>query len=215
MAIEGLNEELAPQFADYDDVNALAQAFVDLSGKTWRDDLGDLAGHDKVKEAKLAEIVKGFIDAPEPRSVPESPEQYKLPENFKIKGFRKFAHEAKLTQEDVDNILKFNSNHVKSLNEAAKQQRAEGVESLKKEWGEDFDTNKKLATLAVGYFDDEGKSLSTFLKDTGASKNPVVMKLFHKIGGFLKEDGYIKSSDFTSTPKGKSLAERLYPDHGK
>jgi len=212
MTIEGISEELAEQVKDFDDVNALAQAFVEVKGKSWRDDLGDLSNHEKIKEAKLADIVKGFVEAPQPRQIPESPEQYKLPETFKIEGFRKFAHEAGFTQEDVDKILKFNAGHVEKLTEATKAKRAEALDGLKKEWGDSYETNQKLATLAVGYFDDDEKSLSSFLKSTGASKEPVVLKLFNKIGEFLKEDGYIKTDDHTTNPKGKSLAERLYPN---
>jgi hypothetical protein len=212
----GFKEDLG-EFADkveFENPQDLAKAYVDLSSKTWLDDLGDLKDHEKLKDAKLEDVVKGYIEAPSAREIPEKPEDYKIPEGFKVKGFRKFAHETGLTQAEVDKVLEFNQGKVKAAMEKAQELQAAEEAELKKEWGDDVEKNTKISEDAIAFFDDENNTLKTFLENSKASGRLVVKKLFHKIGTMLKEDGYLKSEDNTKGTK-KTLADRLYPNHGK
>lgn len=194
----------------FDSVNDLADAYV--KGLDWRSGLGDLGSHEKLKDiSELKAVVEAYVNAPEKREVPE---KYTIPENFKVEGFENFVKEAGFTQKDVDAIVKFNSDHVKTLSEKALTEQNNRLNELKTEWGDSYDDNVKLAKLAVKQFDDDDGSFAKMLKSSRAGNEPVVIKFFSSLGGMLKEDGYLKSEDNTGGTK-KSIAERLYPNQGK
>lgn len=187
----------------------LAQAYIDMSGKTWKTEIGDLATHEKLTDKDLSTIVKGYIEAPEARVVPENPDGYVLPEDFKVAGFKEFAHKAGFTQADIDGLVEFNkANNAKRVADANAKAETE-LAALKGEWGDKYEENQKIASMALAHLD-TNKQVQTLLKATGASKVPAIMKLFYQMGKILKEDGFIKSENPGVKP-GKTVASRLYP----
>ena len=79
-----------------------------------------------------------------------------------------------------------------ALDFVAKEQEA-GINALKLEWGNKYDENATVAQQAFKQFaptEDEAK----YLKDTGLAADPVLMRMFHRVGRAISED-YISTGD--------------------
>lgn len=178
----------------------------------WRDQLGEFASHERVRGFKsLKEMAEAYVSSPTPPQLPESHEGYTLPEKTKIEGLRKMAYSNKLTQEQLNGVLKFNEDITKKAVETINEQRRNAISSLKKDWGDDYEANIKDAQLALKSLDTDGE-MTKFLKTSGMSDDPRIAKFLHKIGGTMKEGGYI-GSDGNIKKKPKSPASRIFPNH--
>lgn len=125
--------------------------------------------------------------------VPEKPEAYQLtipdghPVNAElVSQFQKWAHEAGLSQ---DQAAKIGQNYIAA--EAAimaQMQKAdnEAQTVIKTEWGDKFDANLAVAQKAVVQFctAEEQK----FLEESRLGNNPVLVRMFHRIGQAMSED---------------------------
>lgn len=193
--------------ANTNDDNAGSSAPVN-----WKDQLGDLANHDRVKGfSSIKELVQAYANQPVPPSIPESSDGYTLPEKIKVKGLRKMAHENKLSQKQLDGILSFNEQSTKKAIEEMNEQRKSAIASLRKDWGDDYDSNMKSAQQALKSLD-QNNEMSKFLATTGMADDPRVAKFLHRIGSTMGEGGFI-GSDGNVKKKAKSKAERIFPNH--
>lgn len=179
----------------------------------WRQGLGELAGHDRIVGFKSTkELAEAYVNSPKPRKLPASVDEYKVPEEVKIKGLRSMALANKISQDQLDGILKFNRDLSSKTLQSRQEQHTKDVKALKDEWGDKYDSNLKLAKKALKQYDSEDESVSKLLKAANMSDNPSVMRFMHKLGKALGEDTFVESSG--NVKKGKaSLAERLFPNH--
>ncbi len=74
---------------------------------------------------------------------------------------------------------------------------------LKKDWGNDYEDNRKAMTRAYVALVGDDKDLASALDRTGASINPAVAEVFSRIGKSIREDGSIVSNR-TSGPSQRS-----------
>ena len=184
----------------------------DNAQNDWKEALGDLASDERFKGFNtVKELADAYAKAPKPRKLPNSPEEYTVPENVKVKGLRAMAHSNRLSQKQLDGILEYNNRITSNAQEAIKNQQAAAVAQLKEEWGDKYEENIAKAKKAVSHFDKDGE-LTEFLQKTRAGDNPKVLRFMHKLGKSLDEDGFMKGDDNVRKPS-KSLAERMFPNH--
>lgn len=130
-------------------------------------------------------------------AVPEKADAYTFqgPEGIPVDDtvlsrVKEIALAGKLTQEQfaaiMPRIVELDAGRVASMREAYEKTRAEGVASLKKEWGKDFAGNVALAQNAVRVFGKE--ALGDLFNATGIGDHPLIVKCFHNIGKALAED---------------------------
>lgn len=180
---------------------------------SWKDQLGDLANHDRVKNlGSIRAMAEALVSTPTPPTLPETSDGYTLPEKIKVKGLRKMAHENQLTQKQLDGILSFNEGVTKSALEEASKKKADAVATLKSEWGDDYENNLNKAKQTLKSIDNKDREMAKLLTTTGMADDPRVAKFLHKLSGTLQEGGFV-NSEGNIKKKPSSLAERMFPNH--
>ena len=139
--------------------------------------------------------------------VPESADGYKyalpndLPEAVTeaitpdaLKADLEMAHELGFSQAQVEKMMGFRVDQLVAASEALdtslERAREQSVETLRKEWGDDFKVNSKLAVRAAEEFG--GSEFVDFLAKTMVhgeqlANNPVIVKAFASIGRRMME----------------------------
>lgn len=192
-------------------ITDLANAYV--TPKDWKQELGDLGTHEKLSNmGSVKELAEAVVNAPAAIKLPEKVEDYKLPNGDHIKGLRTMALNNKLSQSQLDGVLKFNNDATRTAMAGIKAKQQESIKKLKEEWGDKYNENIRLAQRAFQHFDDETGTMKKYLTESRAGDNPTVLKFMNNVGKMLKEDGYLKSDDRTDN-KNKSVASRLFPNH--
>lgn len=181
----------------------------------WRQGLGELAGHDRIVGFSSAkELAEAYINSPKPLKLPTSTDEYTLPKEVKIKGLRSMALSNKMSQDQLDGILKFNQDLTSKALQSRQEQQAKDIKTLKDEWGDKYENNIALAKKALKHYDSKDEDVSKLLKMGNMGDNPAVMRFMHKLGESLGEDSFVSNSGNTKTTKA-SIAERLFPNHPK
>lgn len=130
---------------------------------------------------------------------PETVEGYKLDtrgvfENAEARGaFLKTAHEAGLTQGQIEKLGPFAANLVSAAlgeDQKVKEKRFKEAETeLKDEWGDKYDTNLTIVRRAVEQLG--GAELAQHLTRLGIDNDPVLVKMMHKVGTLVAEDSLV------------------------
>lgn len=119
----------------------------------------------------------------------KAPKDSSLDEDF-VKQFSENAFKAGVLPKQAEQLLGWYHQAVQADVEKQKQtvehQGQQVVQELKKEWGMAFNEKIMRAQSAVKEFG--GDELVTFLNETGLGNNPVLVKLFAKLGDLTKED---------------------------
>jgi hypothetical protein len=126
---------------------------------------------------------------------PEKLEDYKLKavegvdETF-IKGFVENAHKNGILPKQAEQLLGWYkeamSEQAKAAEQQTQHQTQQVINELKQEWGKAFNDKILRAQSAVREFG--GEELVNFLNESGLGNNPVLVKLFAKLGDLTKED---------------------------
>ena len=132
---------------------------------------------------------------------PDTPEGYA--EALKDEGFQwaegsevlqKAVHDAGLTAKQVSMLSK-------TINEMGAAQQADAektqdnvIQSLRGEWGKNFDQRLGLAREAVKQFGTEG--INEMLSRTGAGNDPAFIKMMSQVGQTLADQGMIDGQSF-------------------
>lgn len=182
------------------------------STSDWRDALEDLKSHERLSGIKsLKDLAKAYIDSSSNVTLPASVDEYKIPENVKIKGLRSMALANKFTQDQLNGLIKFHEEAANKTLQTTKEKRTAAEASLKQEWGDKYDSNLALARKALEYFDKD-KQLTEQLKSAGMANDPQIVRFLHKLSGTLKEGRFIGDDGNPPKPK-KSKAQILFPNH--
>lgn len=127
---------------------------------------------------------------------PEKPEQYKIPEvdgikwnEEQLKPALETFHKLGFTAEQAEGVLKLYAQVLGQNVENARKRHNSAVETLKKEWGNNYDRKVVVAQRVINQFG--GEELKKFLDDSGAGDNPHLVKALAEIGEILAEDGFI------------------------
>jgi hypothetical protein len=179
-----------PTLADIKDLNGLAKSYVHAQR---------MIGKDKItipQEGADPSEWDGFYE----RLGRPGDGNYKLdptgvvPEGVSFEPqvldrFKKIFHEAGLNQKQAEKLFKGYMGYVGEVhgNNSAgvEQQRAEWVNTVKKEFGRAFDERVDLAVRAVETFG--GTELVQWLDQTGMGDHPMFVKMFAKIGQQMQE----------------------------
>lgn len=139
---------------------------------------------------------------------PETAEGYELPVPEGDSG--EFAgaasgkmHELGLSKSQAQGIAEWyntqQSQMVEQFNQQREQQATENVAAIRKEWGNNFDTNVAVANKAISAY--LAPEAIQALKESGLGSNPHIVKAFHKIGQSLSEAKVINGEPSQSGPK--------------
>ena len=134
---------------------------------------------------------------------PDSPDKYELPKDVKLadgleideeafKEIRKQFHGHGITDRQFKGIM---TTYFTSLNKRAEAEKtaqagsaATAMEALKKDWGQDFESNVAIAKSVLGKFADPDGKLGEYLETSKMGNNTELIKLLNKVGKAMLED---------------------------
>ena len=189
----GLPEDIRndPSLADIKDVGAMAKSYINgqkLIGKN-RISLPGEGATDEEWSAFHSQLGR-----PEKSSLYDFGERPALPDGLEYdEGFetayKDLAFKAGLTPQQAKTIFDGYHEYIQtkssSEGENAAAQSAEWVNSLKKEFGKAYNERIELASRAVDTYGDG--QLKEWLDNSGMGNNPMMVKLFAKIGEGIAE----------------------------
>jgi hypothetical protein len=121
-------------------------------------------------------------------NIPQDYEQFFKKEN--VDEFKNVAHKIGLNNKQVNALLDYQVNSIKyeMQNEPASiaAEKDQTEQTLKQEWGYDYDKNVRAATRALNVYGDD--ELRDLINNTSAGNNPAVIKFFAKLGAEITED---------------------------
>lgn len=187
---EALDQELLdnPSIKSIKDINALAKSFI--HGQK-------LVGADKIVVPSNLTSDEEWQGIYKKLGMPESPEKYEFnsgeAEKDFVGKFKTLAVEAGILPKAAEKLFAFFDAESKAViadgEASSKAQFEETVAGLKKEWGQAYDRKlSNAAGLFNQYADDETKK---FMKESGFSNNPAVLKLMSKIADAFGEDKFV------------------------
>lgn len=132
---------------------------------------------------------------------PDKPDDYKVPEfkfpdgvamdDNRLKEAKAAIHAAGLHPRQAEKVMKYYFDMVAKEAESAFEQRRREQEAsvfkLKDEWKGDYDNNIKLAKDAFVKLVDDPEAVKR-LAESGLGDDPVIIKMFHKLGARMLED---------------------------
>ena len=168
------------------------EAEKDLAPPAWQESLPE-AWRDQVEgltslDDALAAMKRGMSYKPAESVddlVTKAPEGVQLDDNFN-KQFRELGVKIGLTQAQAQALVDFEAQQMAAMEQAAAE---EGVESLRKQWGANFEANSARATEAMLRLDAKmGNRLSAALGEGGLKNAPILIEAFSLIGSLISED---------------------------
>jgi len=203
--------------------------FDDPSLGAFKDETGQLNGTNLLKSYVHAQRTLGRDrvpiptdkDAPEvwrevftkmglPRDIKEYnpvPQEYEVENSDLYNQFKETAFQAGLLPKQAQQMLEWYAKNEETQAIAAKEQETkyfkDGIEALKTEYGQAFDSKLQQAQQAVQAFCSE--EVVQMLDNSGLGNDPQVVKFFVNLGELLKEDTNpstgIKSMDGALSPQ--------------
>jgi hypothetical protein len=188
---EALDADLLdnPSIKSIKDINALAKSFI--HGQK-------LVGADKIVVPSNLTSEEEWKGIYQKLGMPESAEKYE----FNVGGetnkefigkFKSMALGAGILPKQAEKLFSFFENESKSATSAseasAKAEFDETVNGLKKEWGQAYD--RKLSNAAGLFTKFADEDTKKFMKESGFSNNPAVLKLMSKIADSFGEDTFV------------------------
>lgn len=208
---DNLPEDLRndPSLKDIKDAESLAKSYVNAQ-KMIGDSIripSDEAGEDQWKKfyEKLEKVPNvARIDDQDQvlkkLGKPDDPDNYQIKDDLEIqdsdqlKEFKQYAHEAGLTNEQINKVLEFESKRHQNMSQEVSQKSNEFLEKLQQEWGKDFDNRIEGAKEIFAQYEKQYPEAAEQLKDPNnpASNNPIVIKALSELYRTYAENGTIK-----------------------
>ena len=184
---ESLPEELRndPTLQNHKDVESLAKTVVHQQKM-----IGNRIPLPKTEEEKAELYTK--LGRPEAQgkyevTVPEDFQQYFREES--MNEFRNVAHQIGLNNEQVQALMDFQvkeiNHEMQGTDSRVAAERDEVEQSLKQEWGFEYDKNIRAAHRALDVY---GDSEILELMNTEVGNNPALIKMFARLGAEVTED---------------------------
>lgn len=171
----------------------------------------------------VEDLSKDYLDKlGKVREAPETPDAYEfqLPEDANpelVNSFKTWAHEQGLSNDQAAGLVNQWQGFVEKQQESMQQAEADGIESLKKEWGNHFNENVQTANTAIQKVCEkagvEYDAVKQALAETRAGNRPEMVKLFAGLGMALSED-FFESSQDGSTKMREQKKEQERIQHG-
>lgn len=166
------------------------------------------------KEAEAKEAAKPADGAPEAYAEFKAPEGVKLDETL-LGEFSTIAKELNLSQDKAQRVVDLGPKLMQSIADRQAQmvvevqaQWAADARADKEFGGEKFEENIGLAKKALTEFGTP--ELKTLLVNSGLGNHPEIIRLCHRIGKAIGNDGVVTGRQAGSPP---DHAQRLYPSH--
>ena len=174
-----------PTLQNYKDVASLAKTVVHQQQM-----IGNRIPLPKTEEEKAELYGKlGRPDVPEKYEVNVGQDYEQYFNESALAEFKNVAHKIGLNNDQVSALIDFQKSQVdyELQNQPAQleTQRKDTEQSLKQEWGFDYDKNVRAAQRALDVYGDEDLKQ---LMNTEVGNNPAMIKLFHRLGQEVTED---------------------------
>lgn len=220
-----LPEDLAnePSLRNFDDVSKLAKSYVHLV---------KMRG---VPEDQLIKLPSdgNYSEVYNKLGRPEDPSGYEIDiSNDLNKDYAENAHKLGLSKDQAREIYSWMSDKYNQLQQEDRSQYEEsvrmGLDSLKREWGQEFNAQTQIAKQAFLQLADA--DMVKTMEESGLGNSPQMIKLFNKVGQILKEDGMLQNDVAFGDSGGRaSIQDKLdkimdsespywdgmHPDHDK
>jgi len=183
-----LPEELAhePSLRNFDDVSKLAKSYVNLVKK-----MG-------VPAEQLVRLPSdgNYEELYNQLGRPPDPQGYEIDLSNDINlEYVNNAHKLGLSKDQARNVYDWMMNKYEQVRSQEKNEYQEavqqGIESLKREWGTDFESQTQIAKQAFLQLADA--DTVKMVEASGLGNSPEMIKLFNRVGQILKEDGMLQN----------------------
>tara|TARA_R100000306_G_scaffold17408_1_gene21432 strand:+ start:168 stop:1004 length:837 start_codon:yes stop_codon:yes gene_type:complete len=204
----GLREE--PSLQTFDSVDKLAKSYVNAVKM-----IGGNPEH-MVAIPQEGESWDGFYNK---IGRPEQANGYEFgDENGELDGFREFAHNTGLTQEQANSILNLYGEIQEEQETDATNQleelRTNTTMELQKEWGKNYDGKLDYAKRAFAQF--ATPELIQVMDDSGLGNHPEMLRAFSKVGEIMGEDSLVVGTGLgtsqLSPQQAQAEIQALYSD---
>ncbi|MEW5725555.1 MAG: hypothetical protein AB1896_20775, partial [Thermodesulfobacteriota bacterium] len=119
-----------------------------------------------------------------------------------LSSFRKAAFEAGMSQKQVSDLVAWHNRQFQVVNEKRGREieglREEARAALRQEWGKHYDRNLGQAQKAFKMAAEP--ELQEFLENSGLGSNPLLIKMFYRIGQAVSEDVLVRSEAVSRGP---------------
>ncbi len=204
----GLRDE--PSLATFDSVDKLAKSYVNA--------VKMIGGNpdQMVAIPQEGEDWNGFYNK---MGRPEQAKDYQFnDENGELDGFREFAHDTGLTQQQAENILNLYADSQEQEEgenvQLQKDQEVNTTMQLQQEWGKNYDGKLDYAKRAFAQF--ASPELSQLMDESGLGNHPEMLRAFSKVGELLGEDSLVVGTGLGSSQLSPQQAQEeiqaLYRD---
>ena len=204
----GLREE--PSLKTFDSVDKLAKSYVNAV---------KMIGGNPDNMVAIPDEGEKWDDFYNKIGRPEKANDYQFgDENGELDGFREFAHDTGLTQDQANNILKLYGD----IQEEEQESHQNGLEELRtnttmelqKEWGKNYDGKMDYAKRAFAQF--ASPELSQLMDESGMGNHPEMLRVFAKVGELMGEDSLVVGTGLGSSQLSPDQAQQeiqaLYSD---
>ena len=204
----GLREE--PSLKTFDSVDKLAKSYVNAV---------KMIGGNPDNMVAIPDEGEKWDDFYNKIGRPEKANDYQFgDENGELDGFREFAHDTGLTQDQADNILKLygdiQEEQEESQQNSLDELRTNTTMELQKEWGKNFDGKMDYAKRAFAQF--ASPELSQLMDESGMGNHPEMLRVFAKVGELMGEDSLVVGTGLGSSQLSPEQAQQeiqaLYSD---
>tara|TARA_Y100000310_G_scaffold237539_1_gene240827 strand:+ start:103 stop:939 length:837 start_codon:yes stop_codon:yes gene_type:complete len=204
----GLREE--PSLKTFDSVDKLAKSYVNAV---------KMIGGNPDNMVAIPDEGEKWDDFYNKIGRPEKANDYEFgDENGELDGFREFAHDTGLTQDQANNILKLygdiQEEQEESQQNSLEELRTNTTMELQKEWGKNFDGKMDYAKRAFAQF--ASPELSQLMDESGMGNHPEMLRVFAKVGELMGEDSLVVGTGLGSSQLSPEQAQQeiqaLYSD---
>ena len=204
----GLREE--PSLKTFDSVDKLAKSYVNAV---------KMIGGNPDNMVAIPDEGEKWDDFYNKIGRPEKANDYQFgDENGELDGFREFAHDTGLTQDQASNILKLYGDIQEEQEEAhqngLEELRTNTTMELQKEWGKNYDGKMDYAKRAFAQF--ASPELSQLMDESGMGNHPEMLRVFAKVGELMGEDSLVvgtgPGSSQLSPEQAQQEIQALYSD---
>ncbi len=204
----GLREE--PSLKTFDSVDKLAKSYVNAV---------KMIGGNPDNMVAIPDEGEKWDDFYNKIGRPEKANDYQFgDENGELDGFREFAHDTGLTQDQASNILKLYGDIQEEQEEAhqngLEELRTNTTMELQKEWGKNYDGKMDYAKRAFAQF--ASPELSQLMDESGMGNHPEMLRVFAKVGELMGEDSLVVGTGLGSSQLSPEQAQQeiqaLYSD---
>ena len=145
------------------------------------DKLKEIPGVTMLPDESDEEAVKAFRTK---LGVPADANNYEIkgPENFEmdaglVEEFKGIAHTLGLTNKQANELANFAASNDMKLAQEMKGKQEAGINTLKSEWGNDFDNRLQGAEAMLSSYEDKYTDAVNEIRGTGLRHNPVLINL--------------------------------------